>query len=182
MQEELFIFWNHVGREHGEIEYAPDIRKNSVEIKERSMRLKEHHYKSKSNPNRFIKHDETTLVELPPADSKEKFIIVYCIEDGLQFSLHHKTNYSWWLADIVEVQEIRPNIFCIHDLFLDISINKDGSYKVLDVDEYEAAVDLGLMSSKQIKNSLTSFHRIVGNLNTNNFPNGKLKYLKEKYM
>jgi predicted RNA-binding protein associated with RNAse of E/G family len=51
--------------------------------------------------------------------------------------------------------------FCVHDLFIDISVNTDGSYCVYDMDDFERAFSLGVMTHEQISRSLSSFHTIL---------------------
>lgn len=179
---DLIIFWNHVGREHGGLNYTDDIRKNSPEVIQKALLLKEQRCRSNGRLNRFIRHDESTLVELPPLHSDRKYIIIYCIDTGIQFSLHFKSRYSWWLIDIVDIQEIRPQIYCIHDLFIDIAVNRDGSYHVFDVDEFEAALSLGVMTQEQISRGLKSFHHILTALNSKDFPYTMLEDIQKMYM
>ncbi|TWT25344.1 DUF402 domain-containing protein [Planomicrobium sp. CPCC 101110] len=179
---DLLIFWNHVGREHGGLEYAPDIRKNSPSVIQSFLEQREQLIRSNAQPHRFVRHDESTLLELPPLNSKKKFIIVYLIDEGLQFSLNFKTRYPWWLIDIVDVQELKPDVFCVYDLFIDISVHPDGSYHVFDIDEFEEAIRLGVLTPEQVSRSLKSFHCALNLLNTKKFTGEWLDELKEKYM
>jgi hypothetical protein len=158
---DLVIFWNHVGREHGVLEYTEDIRKNSPEVIQNSIELKEQRCRNNGQLNRFVRYDETTLLELPPSQSDRKYIIIYCIDQGLQFSLNFKPRYPWWLIDIVDIQEIRPNY---------------------DMDEYEIALSSDVMSTELISQSLKSFHTILSELNSKTFPNDTLKAIEMKYM
>lgn len=178
---DLVIFWNHVGREHGGLDYTTDIRNNPPEVIARTLELKEQRCRDGS-PNRFIPINESTIIELAPADSSKKYLIVYSIDRGLQFSLHYKPRYPGWLIDIVAIQELRPNVYCAHDLFIDISVNTDGSYHIYDMDEYEEALSLGVMTAEQISRSLKSFHSIVTELNSKAFPCALLKELEQKYL
>lgn len=82
---DLIVFWNHVGREHGGLAYAEGIRKNSPEVVAQAIALKEQ--RVRNSRSRFVRYNETTLLELPPAESHNNYIIVYCIDRGLQFSL-----------------------------------------------------------------------------------------------
>lgn len=179
---DLLIFWNHIGREHGGLKYARDIRKNRKSIIESYRDEKERYARNTQKPNRFIRYDASTLVELPPLESDRKFIIIYLIDEGLQFSLNFKSKHPWWLVDVVDIQEIKPNVFCVYDLFIDISVKPDGSYHVLDIDEFEEAVRLGVLTDGQITYSLKAFHSALAQLNAGNFPNGLLKELEELYM
>ncbi|TWT13330.1 DUF402 domain-containing protein [Planomicrobium sp. CPCC 101079] len=179
---DLLIFWNHIGREHGGLEYARDIRKNRESVIERYRDEKERYARNTKKPNRFIRYNASTLVELPPLESNRKFLIIYLIKEGLQFSLNFKSKHPWWLIDVVDIRELKPDVFCVYDLFIDISVRPDGSYQVLDIDEFEEAVRLGILSGNQVAHSLKAFHSALTQLNEGNFPNGLLKELEEKYM
>lgn len=179
---DTFIFWNHPGREHGGIEYTSDIRKNSNQVIKESLSIKEKYYRNKKIPNKFVRYNTTTLVEYAPPDSKGNFVIIYLIDRGLQFSLNYKTGYKWWLIDIVNVEEISPNVFCVHDLFIDIAVNADGSYQVLDIDEFNTAIKLEVISNELIIQCFESFHSILSELNSNKFPNKLLKEIESIYM
>lgn len=179
---DLVIFWNHVGREHGGLDYAEDIRKNSPEVIQKCLELKEQLCRNNYQPNKFVRYNESTLIEFPSSQCDEKYIIIYSIDRGLQFSLNLKSKYPWWLIDVVDITEIRPNVFCVHDLFIDISVNLDGSYHVLDIDEFEMAVSLNILSQEQITQSLKSLHSILDELNSKTFPNETLKDLEQQYM
>jgi uncharacterized protein len=176
------ILWNHIGREHGGLSYTSDIRKNSTEVIQAALKLKEERMIRDSNPNQFIRYNQTTLIELPPKQINEEFIIIYDIERGLQFSLQYKQRYPWWLIDIVEVEEIKPNLYCVHDLFIDISVNKDGSYNVLDMEEFHEAIQLKILSQKQTQNSINSLQLALHMLNSGEFPPPLVKEIQQRYM
>ncbi len=176
---ETIIFWNHVGREHGGLQYVSDIRKNGKEGIENTLALKEE--RARNSPNQFYKYNKSTLIELPPIASEKKFIIIYQMDKGLQYSLNLKSKYPWWLIDIVDIQEIKPNVFCAFDLFLDISVNRDGSYNVLDVDDFELAIRLDVINQTQVLSSLASFHSVIEQLNEKKFPCALIEEITEKY-
>ncbi|AZN42885.1 hypothetical protein [Paenibacillus albus] len=177
---DLRIFWNHVGREHGGLNYTDDIRKNAPEVIQQALELKVQ--RARGYRNRFIRYDESTLIELPAPDSRDNFIIIYCIDRGLQFSMNFKPRYLWWLIDVVEIQEVQPGFFCVYDLFIDIAVNVDGSYQVMDMDEFEYALSLGVMTSEQVSRSLKSLHSALTELNSRTFPDDRLKRIHEQYM
>lgn len=178
---EIKIFWNHVGREHGGLSYTATIKKNPEWLKKQALKVKLERCLN-DYTNRFIRHDENTLIEIPPLDSNENFIIIYCIKQGLQFSFNFKKKYNWWLVDIVDIEEIQPNIFCVHDLFLDISLESDGTYTVLDMDEYHFAYQIDVLSSAQHKKSMASYATIIEQLNTQTFDYNWLDSLRAKYI
>ena len=172
------IFWNHIGREHGIDTYPEDIRKNSDEIKQQAIARK---MNSTHFNHTYVKHDENTLVELAPEHANYKFIIIYFIKEGLQFSLHYKPRYNWWLIDIMEVEELKPGIFCIHDLFLDIAVEEDGTYKVLDEDEFAFAVENDIITKAQQERAITSFTSIIQQLEAKQFPRERLEEIARVY-
>ncbi|MEO4052284.1 DUF402 domain-containing protein [Solibacillus sp. CAU 1738] len=131
--------------------------------------------------NQFFQHGDNTLIEISPQKSNDYFIIIYCIESGLQFSLGHKKKYSWWLIDIVDIEEIEENIYCVHDIFLDISVKRDGSYKVLDMDEFHFAYSNDILSQNHYEKAMKAFITILNTLNQDEFPSEWLNQLVEKY-
>ncbi|MDF2725547.1 MAG: hypothetical protein K0Q59_5224 [Paenibacillus sp.] len=183
----LHIFWNHVGREHESLGYARSLRKNPPEVIQRGLEAKEQRSLAGSR-HRYVRYDDNTLLELPMHKAPHggagdrPFIIVYCLDRGLQFSLHYKKQYAWWLVDIVEIEQIRPDVYCVHDLFIDIAVHDDGSYEVYDIDEFEAALSIDAMSPRQVSHALKSFHDIVTELNAKSFPGPLLQKLEQTYI
>jgi len=55
------------------------------------------------------------------------------------------------------------------DLFLDLWIAPDGSYEVLDEDEFEEAVRLGHITDAQAEHARRALHEIVDRVQTGNF-------------
>ncbi len=172
---ETFIFWNHIGREHGGVSYTSDIRLNSLDVRAQALELKYQHAKNQANPNQFLQWDENTLVELPPSSSEKKFVIVYFLDKGLQYSFGFKTKYPCWLIDVIDVEIVEDGVYCVHDLFLDITVNEDLSYSVLDVDEFLEAIEKQVITSKQIRHSIHALKEAMDELNRFDFPNSRLK-------
>lgn len=181
VDNEISIFWNHVGREHEVFQYANEIKKNSDEIKNKKIELCIQKCKQNKTTNRFIKYNSNILIETPNPENLENFIIVYCIDTGLQFSLNYKKKYSWWLIDIVDIEEVGENIYCVHDLFIDISVEKNGTYRVLDIDEFEYACSIGVLTKEQITKSIKSLANALNILNANLFPQTWLKEIVLQY-
>lgn len=170
---ELLVFWSRVGKEHAGLNICSDIRKNPRELVEQYLLLKEEN--ARKEGHRFRKHDENIIVELPPEDSSHQFIIIYDKANGLQYSLGYKKKHPWWLIDVVDIHEMKPNVYCSYDMFLDISVHPDGKYNVYDMDEFSYAVQLGILDKKQIVKSLDSFHKAIEMLNRGLFPDRKIK-------
>ena len=103
------------------------------------------------------------------------------MESGLQFSLGHKKKYNWWLIDIVNIEEIEEKIYCVHDLFLDISIDCNGSYQVLDMDEFHFAYSNDILSNNHYEKAMDSFITILNTLNQDEFPSEWLNQIVEQY-
>lgn len=183
MGSDILIFWHHVGREHGGLKYTKDIRKNSEEVINEYMKLKEMRWVGEQHPNRFYKFNEQTLVELPPNQSDKDFIIVYFIDEGLQFEYKYDKDKQQhlWVIDIVNIKEIKDGVYRVSDYFIDINIYFDGSYQVLDLDEFKEAFERDIITSKEVIQALHSFHLIVNKLNENNFPDSRLNTVFKHY-
>jgi predicted RNA-binding protein associated with RNAse of E/G family len=179
---DILIYWHHVGREHGGLTYAPTIQKNSLKVVNNTLKLKEDRIRQQDRPCQFIKYDSNTLVELPPENSDSNFIIVYFIDQGLQFELNDRFSTYRWMIDIVDIEEMKPNVFCVHDYFIDIAVHDDSSYQVLDLDEFTIAFESDVMTKEQVTKSLTSFDVIIEELNRGEFPNQRLSNVVQRYM
>ncbi|RIW39013.1 DUF402 domain-containing protein [Bacillus salacetis] len=177
----VVVYWNHVGREHGGLKYTRDIRKKSPDIIEEAIRLKEARALSQHTPNRFLALNDSLVLELPPEGSGRKFIIIYQLDLGLQFSYGFKSSHNGWLIDIVQYEKKREDLICVHDLLIDIRVFEDGSYHVVDMDEFHEACSLGALSKAQLEESLASLAYILGKLNQKEFPDLELMEIRNRY-
>ncbi|WP_409251981.1 DUF402 domain-containing protein [Bacillus sp. SCS-153A] len=121
------------------------------------------------------------MIELPPEKSPKKFIIIYLMDLGLQFSWGFKSSHEGWLIDIVQYEKKREGSICVHDLLIDIRVFADGSYHVVDMDEFYEAFHLGVLSEEQVGHSLKALSFILEKLNRNEFPGGEIEELKKRY-
>lgn len=169
-----------MGREHGIDGYAGDLRKNDPETISRYLAGREKPGPPSAGAHRLIRHDENTLVELAAEGSEKHFLIAYFIDKGLQYSLGYK-KHPWWLVDIVEIEETKPNTFGVRDLFLDIQVNRDGTYEVLDEDDYKEALRLEIMSERQIMRSVRSLKMALDELAAGQFPSERLQAIVDRY-
>lgn len=160
----LTVIWHHIGREHGGLTYTEDIRKNAPETIEQYINLKVDWVQTNESAHQFLHLDENTLVEY---SNEADFIIVYFIDKGLQLSLNAKTKskYPWWVIDVVDITEIQPEIYCSSDLFIDIIVFEDGKYHVLDIDEFETAIQKDILTNEQVSKALKAFHTAISDLN-----------------
>jgi hypothetical protein len=160
------IIWHHVGREHGRVgDYAPDLRLNTPHRIEEYISDK----LSGSSENRYIRYDSNTLVELPPICVEQRWIIVYCLDCNLQFSLGYKP-HPWWLADVVSYRRSEAGEFIVRDLFLDVEIDEDLQYRVLDREDFEFAATSGIIDSFEADLALVALDRLVQDLDSKAFP------------
>jgi predicted RNA-binding protein associated with RNAse of E/G family len=63
------------------------------------------------------------------------------------------------------------------DFFLDLWIFPDGRYYILDQDEFNDAIEQGLMDQKQIFEVKAELTRLVDNVKSKRFPSLKVKNL-----
>ncbi|TYR76087.1 DUF402 domain-containing protein [Rossellomorea vietnamensis] len=177
----VVVYWNHVGREHGGLKYTKDIRKNSEEVITKALSLKKQYALKNENGHRFLVLEESLIIELPHESSDKKFIIIYMLDLGLQFSYGFKSSHDEWLIDIVQFEQKAPGLVCVHDLLIDIRVFEDGSYHVIDMDEFHEAYRLGVLSEEQVKHSLNALSHILHKLNQKNFPGRTLEEIKSQY-
>ncbi|MGM0843829.1 MAG: DUF402 domain-containing protein [Bacillota bacterium] len=177
----VVVYWNHVGREHGELTYTEDIRKNSAEVIDRAIFLKEQNALKKENSNRFLVLEDSLIIELPPVNSNKNFIIIYLLDRGLQFSWGFKNSHHGWLIDIVQYEKRTSGLLCVHDLLIDIRVFEDGSYQVIGMDEFHEAYRLGALSDERVNHSLKALSFILSQLNNKAFPLPHIEELKQKY-
>ncbi|WP_456273295.1 DUF402 domain-containing protein [Bacillus sp. AK031] len=178
---DVVIFWNHVGREHGGLTYTNDIKKSSEEEVEKAIQLKEERALSMKEPNRFIRINSSTILELPPLASSKRFIIIYMLDKRLQFSYGFKSSHNGWLIDIVQYEKRQEDLICVHDLLIDIRVFEDGSYHVIDMDEYYGAYEAGAVSEEQAGHSLKALAYILEKLNRREVPSFEMQELKQQY-
>jgi uncharacterized protein len=178
---DVVVYWNHVGREHGGLNYTNKIKKSSKQEVERALQMKEEHALSLKDPHRFIKVCSSIIIELPPLTTSKKFIIIYMLELGLQFSYGFKSSHNGWLIDIVQYEKRKENLICVHDLLIDIRVFEDGSYHVIDMDEYNQAYEAGALSEEQAGHSLKALAYILGKLNRKEFPSAAIEKIKRQY-
>ena len=94
------VFWHHVGREHGLGEYTSDIRANPPEVIAECLQIKESRAGEVGillDPNTIVKRGEGS-------------IIVYFIDQGLQYSRGVK-RHPGWLIDIVSVVRLESGAY-----------------------------------------------------------------------
>jgi uncharacterized protein len=172
----ITIFWHHIGREH-EIPYGSSIQRNNKQVVEAYLKKKED--LALASGHRYIRVDSHTLIELP-REHDPFFIIVYDINKGIQYSFKYKDK-SGWLIDIIDAIEVRENVYCIQDLFIDIYLSSDGTYQVQDLDEFYQAASLGVLSAEQSKQCLYKLNLVIEELENNVFPNPKLEKILATY-
>lgn len=175
------IFWHHVGREHGFGKYTDDLRKNSPEVIEQDLAMRMARAKQSPSSHRYLKINDNILLELAGGNTEEEFLICYLMAEGLQFSLNYKKSHPGWLIDIVDIEEVAPHQYCVHDLFIDIAVEASGSYRVIDIEDFVQAIELEILDKEQMVKVLRSLDLIVNKLNSDQFPLDILRSLVKEY-
>ena len=81
------------------------------------------------------------------------------------------TGYYIDILEPVVWQDDNPHsIAPLVDLALDLWIAPDGSFRVLDEDEYAAFVDCGDLTSEQATNARSALNEVISSLKSDNFP------------
>lgn len=89
---------------------------------------------------------------------------------GFRASLYYRRNdrpFDWYI-DVVSVAERDGGVY-ITDLYLDVLVYKTGHYKVIDIDEFRAAIERGYLTQEQIVTALKGLENICEGLHRNHF-------------
>jgi len=174
---EVRIVWHHVGREHGlNGTYTTELRLNSPEVVAKYLAEKE----ALRSPNRCYQHDADTLVELPPAGSDRQWIIVYFLDRYLQFSFGYK-RHGWWLADVVSYAQSESGATIVRDLLLDVEIDADLRYRIIDGEEFVKATESGIVPFDEALSAMQALFTLAVELDHNKFPDSRLERIYEQY-
>lgn len=74
-----------------------------------------------------------------------------------------------WYCDIIDC-EIKDDVYTTIDLLVDIKVYPDGTYEVLDLDELDEALELGLISEEQKDEALTKLNGLLEIVKSRKFP------------
>ena len=172
MSENIVIFWNKKAKQHDGMpyeqhaHYAPPTAKQFIE---------------RINCHRFIKHSDNILIELPPLHSNEDEIILYYLNEGLQIRRDFNSQDAAWHITIADIEEVHPNIFCVHDLIATITTHDNYSYQLLHMDAFHYAFTHAFLPDNLYDKAMTSLASLLNKLNQGTFSYDELDRLADTY-
>lgn len=155
-----------------------DGRKHEYAIEDMQVYQNYLHYS-----RRYIDHPYHKSVEynLFPREN----IGVYVLTQFPNVSMNKADVYKYYV-DMVKVDK-KEDCWIVKDLFLDFIIKCDGSYYVVDVDEFNDAIKAQQLSPLEVSSALSGLDNILKgyykNFDINEFLNSLInKYSKEEYL
>ncbi len=88
----------------------------------------------------------------------------YLLQEGVKISKFYRADNSllFWYCDIVEYEwNDAKDTLTVIDLLADVILYPDGHMKVVDLDELAEALEIGLITQKQMTASLRQLHHLL---------------------
>jgi len=88
--------------------------------------------------------------------------------------------HSWWLADVVSYRISESGAIVVRDLMLDVEIDESLQYRVLDRDQFEFAVQEGIISDDEALIATTTLENLIRQLDSGSFPDARLSTIIDR--
>ena len=88
----------------------------------------------------------------------------YFLREGYKVSkfLYENDDLLYWYCDIMDYEEYKEkNAWVFRDLLADVLVYPDGFVKVVDLDEFEEALENGSITFDDVKKALKSLDRLL---------------------
>ncbi|WP_054951041.1 DUF402 domain-containing protein [Numidum massiliense] len=101
--------------------------------------------------------------QYPNPDGKRIFLTYYMVDQGYTISkvFNKKGDFIYYYCDIMEMKRLSDMHYVMVDLLLDLIVYPDGSYDVLDIDEFATSIDKGELKRKQQVYALHILHHMI---------------------
>lgn len=96
----------------------------------------------------------------------------YFLRDGYKVSkfLYENDELLYWYCDIMDYEEsTTENAWIFRDLLADVIVYPDGFVKVVDLDEFEEALDNGSVTTEDVKKALKSLDKLLKTIYSGEF-------------
>lgn len=124
--------------------------------------------------DKILYMDEEVIITqwdvINPRDDISKGLSVYFIQKGYKISkmFDKEGNLVHWYCDIVKAH-IDGDVYEFEDLLLDVVVKPDGTYCVLDAEEFAQAIEEDMISKETACQALRSFNELVCTISCGNF-------------
>lgn len=101
---------------------------------------------------------------LRPKDYMASGVSAFYMDYGIKVSkIYDKSEQLlYWYCDIIQIKQgPEPNSLIFEDLLVDVVVFKDGSIKILDIDELADALSLGLITNKEVEKALKNLDYLL---------------------
>ena len=104
----------------------------------------------------------------------DNFTAVWFVFTGLWYDIGkiYNLNNEWtgYYCDIMKPVKRSSDQFEIVDLFLDLWVSPDGSYEIQDEDEFENALEEGIISTQLAEKARNALDNLIGEVVSGKFP------------
>ncbi len=96
-------------------------------------------------------------------DGKRIFLTYYFVKKGYTISKVFKRSgeFLYYYCDVMEMHQVGRLRYVMVDLLLDLIVYPDGSYHLLDVDEFADSIEKNHLKKKQQVYALHTLHRML---------------------
>lgn len=115
----------------------------------------------------------TKWVTLHPRKDIARGLSAVYIDKGIKVSKIYDRNDKlvYWYCDIIQVKaDATKNTVIIEDLLIDVILYEDGTMRIMDLDEFSEALDLGLISQSEATYALRTLDSLLNTIYSGRFP------------
>jgi galactokinase/mevalonate kinase-like predicted kinase len=101
--------------------------------------------------------------QYPNPDGKRIFLTFYMVDKGYTLSkvFNKEGEFMYYYCDIMKMKQVGKWRYVMVDLLLDLIVYADGSYDVLDIDEFANAIDKGELKRNRQVYALRILHEMI---------------------
>jgi predicted RNA-binding protein associated with RNAse of E/G family len=99
-------------------------------------------------------------------------VSAYYMDQGIKVSKIYKDSDQvlYWYCDIFQIKQgSDPNTIVFEDLLIDVIVYEDGTLKIMDLDEFADALELGLISKEEATYAIRILDRLLNIINLGEF-------------
>lgn len=101
--------------------------------------------------------------QYPNPDGKRVFLTFYMVDQGYTLSkvFNKQGEFMYYYCDIMEMKRVAKRTYVMVDLVLDLIVHKNGSYEVLDIDEFAEVIEKGDITQEKQVYALRRLHEMI---------------------
>ena len=96
-------------------------------------------------------------------DGKRIFLTYYMVDQGYTLSkvFSKQGEFMYYYCDIMEMKQVGKRRYIMVDLLLDFIVHANGSYEVIDIDEFANSIEKGELKRKKQVYALRRLHEMI---------------------